>query len=126
MMIFLFVVGVIVLYLFFDTKSYQKQQSPAYKHSKTFKNLVGEDKLKIELTLAIEKVVETSLRLSKEKGYKGEMTNVFLISDINTFKERLNNNAFVLASQYKISSETVLNIIDTMCKGAIATYVLKL
>lgn len=122
MVVFIIIVVAVILYFSFSSK----QQPSSISQHPNFKNLVGEDKLKIEITFAIEKVVETSLKISKQNGHSEEISNVFLISDINAFKERLSSNVFVLASQYKVSSDVVLKSIDTMCEGAILTYVFKL
>lgn len=117
------IVIIILIIGFVIYKVSSSNNVPSYKHNSSYINLVSEDKLQIDLTACIEVIVSSSLKNSKERGYSSETTNKYLIYDINSFREESSKNAFEIASKYRISVNTTVSVINSICDGAIGTYV---
>ena len=105
MLIFLFVVAAVVLYLFFDTKSYQKKQSP----------LKTSALAKYVSNYMIEQINKTI----EERDNTLSNKEIGLISLQNT-AQNFNMQSKSLSLQYDISEVDVLNTIN-FCKERIKT-----
>lgn len=117
------VIIIIAIIVFIIYKTNSNSNVPTYKHNSTYINLVNEDKLQIDLTVCLETLVASSLKFTKEHGYTLDMTNKYLINDIESFRKESLLNAYEIASKYKIPVNTAVSIINTSCQGAIGVYV---
>lgn len=120
-MLGVFIFVVIIAFLFYIQST--SNSVPAYKKQSIYKGLVGEDQLKVDLTVAIKVLVETSLRVSKENAFTEQKTNLHLIKAVNDYRSELISNIFMLSSKYKISTETTKFSINTVCDGTIGIYI---
>lgn len=120
MFIFILLVIGLIIYLVVSTR---ENSTPQYKQTYSYKALNNEAKLRTDLTLALEELVKSSLKISKERNYSADRVNLTLIFDINAFRIDLQDNMYSMASTYKISVFIVQNIIDSVCDNTIHRYI---
>lgn len=85
-----------------------------------YQNLVGEDKMRIDLTVGLESQIKKSMGLSLEK----DKEHLRLI--IELFRKNCLSDIIGIASNYKIPIHLASSIVNEMCDGAYAVYILEL
>lgn len=113
-------IGIIALLFFIQTL---RDNTPTYKTNPIYKRLVAEDKLKVDLTIALEEVIKTSLSLSKEQNLTEYKTNLNLVKNANKFRTKLHSDIFTLASKYRLPVNSVKKDIDNIFDDIITIYV---
>lgn len=123
-MIFIFIIiGLIVIYVIAFNN---RDKSQDYKLNPVYNGLIGEDKLRLDIAKGLSNIVNECEKVSNNILMDDTQKRLFITNAIENYQQNSLNNVFIIASTFKISVNKTDEIIREMCRGAYATYVLKL
>lgn len=125
-MMFIFILLVVGFIIYAISTNRYNSTPSTYKQTPIYKSLANIDKLKMDLTIALEELVKQSLKISKQNGHSSKETNIHLISEINKFRFGLESDTFNISVNYRLPIATTKDVINSVCDGAIGVYVFNL
>lgn len=125
-MTFFIIFGILCLVVYIITFN-NRDKSQDYKIDPKigYLRLVNEDKLRLDLTVGLEGLIKKSFGDVKHLGIK-ENDKDHMELTIEIFRQSSLNNIVNIASNYRIPIHLATSVVNEMCDGAYAAYVLEL